>query len=415
MSASSLAETQTRWNLATRIGFRFAFCYLVLYNFPFPIDWIPFLSPVSQIYHRLWLAIVNAAGRTFFGTKELVVLPNGSGDTTYGYLSVFCMLVIAVAVTIVWSIADRKRPNYTRLHEWLRIYVRFSLAFIMLAYAATKVIPSQFPPPPLDRLLQPFGDASPMGLMWTFIGFSTVYQIFSGLMELAGGLLLTTRRTTLLGALLTAGVMANITIMNFCFDVPVKLFAVHLLAMAVFLTLPDLRRLLDFFVLHAPTDVFRTKWMRVASLVLRTGFVAFVVYTVFMDVPPLFTRSPLYGIYQVDTFTVNGVVRPAEDPARWQRVIFDNPASFAVQMMNDSRTRWRLSLDEKQRTFKLTSRDDPNRKSTLSYTRPDPGSMIIEGALEGQPIHATLHKVPIPAFRLTSRGFHWINEYPFNR
>jgi hypothetical protein len=28
---------------------------------------------------------------------------------------------------------------------------------------------------------------------------------------------------------------------------------------------------------------------------------------------------------------------------------------------------------------------------------------------------ATLHKVPTPDFVLTTRGFHWINDQPFNR
>ena|GEM_PF-5392919 len=35
------------------------------------------------------------------------------------------------------------------------------------------------PSPTLDRLVQPFGDASPMGLVWTFMGASTAYPIFA--------------------------------------------------------------------------------------------------------------------------------------------------------------------------------------------------------------------------------------------
>ncbi len=69
----------------------------------------------------------------------------------------------------------------------------------MINYGAVKVIKAQFPNPTLDRLLQPFGDASPMGLLWTFMGASESYNIFTGAGELIGGLLLTTRRTTLLG------------------------------------------------------------------------------------------------------------------------------------------------------------------------------------------------------------------------
>src|SRR5437899_11151387 len=103
----------------------------------------------------------------------------------------------------------------------------------------------QFPPPALDRLVQPFGDASPMGLAWTFVGASPAYEIFTGTGELLGGLLLTMQRTTLLGALVAAGVMAHVVALNFCYDVPVKLFSSHLLALALWLMIPDARRLFD--------------------------------------------------------------------------------------------------------------------------------------------------------------------------
>ena len=35
--------------------------------------------------------------------------------------------------------------------------------------------------------------------------------------------------------------------------------------------------------------------------------------------------------------------------------------------------------------------------------------------MDGRKLAATLHKVPTPPFLLTTRGFHWINEAPFNR
>src|SRR5262249_55489589 len=155
-----------------------------------------------------------------------------SGDSTYKYVQVLCFLVIALAVTVAWTILDRKRLQYARLHEGLRIYVRFALSAAMIVYGADKVIPSQFPAPPLDRLLQPYGDASPMGLVWTFMGASRSYNIFAGAAEMIGGLLLIVRRTTLLGALLSLGALSNVAALNFCYDIPVKLYSSHLLAMA---------------------------------------------------------------------------------------------------------------------------------------------------------------------------------------
>src|SRR6202035_2551729 len=183
------------WSPAKRALFRFVFAYLVLYNFPFPLDYIPYVGMIASPYQELWNALVPWVGRHLFHA-DASVLPNGSGDTTYNYVQVFCFLAIA---SIVWTIRDRKRAHYARLHEGLRIYVRFALAAAMISYGAGKVIKSQFPDPSLDRLLQPYGDASPMGLVWTFMGSSTAYTFFAGAAEMIGGLLLTVRRTTLLG------------------------------------------------------------------------------------------------------------------------------------------------------------------------------------------------------------------------
>jgi hypothetical protein len=45
-----------------------------------------------------------------------------------------------------------------------------------------------------------------------------------------------------------------------------------------------------------------------------------------------------------------------------------------------------------------------------------PGDLfdVEDWAVDGKQIHAKLHHIPEPKFLLNTRGFHWINEYPFN-
>jgi hypothetical protein len=407
--------------------FRFAFVYLLLYNFPFPLDYIPYLGIIDAPYQKLWNALVPWVGTHLFHA-DTSVLPNGSGDTTYNYVQVFCFLVIAAAVTAVWTILDRKRTEYTRLHEGLRIYIRFALGAAMIAYGAYKVIKSQFPDPSLDRLLQPYGDASPMGLVWTFMGASRSYNVFAGAGEMIGGLLLTVRRTTLLGALVSLGALSNVVALNFFYDVPVKLYSSHLLAMAIFLIVPDLRRLIDMFVLGRsvkPVEIrplFRRLWLRRGVLVLRTLLV--LAYTAYLlnisyQNSRTYTRAdakgPLYGIWNVDAIEIDGQARPplVTDKERWRRVIFDQPGLMAVQLMSDSRERYGLLLEKNVMT--LRKRDDAKWKTTFTYAHPKPGQLTLEGTLDGRKIRARLHLEKPPKFQLTTRGFHWINERPFYR
>ena len=49
------------------------------------------------------------------------------------------------------------------------------------------------------------------------------------------------------------------------------------------------------------------------------------------------------------------------------------------------------------------------------YRQPQSELLEMEGKLDGKTIRAKLHKTDPRSFLLISRGFHWINEYPFNR
>lgn len=54
-------------------------------------------------------------------------------------------------------------------------------------------------------------------------------------------------------------------------------------------------------------------------------------------------------------------------------------------------------------------------KSRLSYRQTGPGLLTLEGTFGGQKVRAVLRRVEESKFQLIDRGFHWINEYPYNR
>src|SRR5947209_15797862 len=86
------------------------------------------------------------------------------------------------------------------------------------------------------------------------MGASCLSGSFTGTGELLGSLVLAPRLTTLFGALVCLRVVGHIVALNFCYDVPVKLFSLHLFVMAAWLALPDLPRLVRFFLLNRPTE-----------------------------------------------------------------------------------------------------------------------------------------------------------------
>jgi uncharacterized membrane protein YphA (DoxX/SURF4 family) len=424
-------SARPRWHLTKRIAFRFAFSYFVLYNLPFPVEQLPFSDSLMQQYNNLWQAIVPWVGKHLLHLSyDITVFQNGSGDTTYNYVQVLCMLALAAAATVIWSVLDRRRFSYQQLDQWLRLYVRFSLASAMIAYGVVKIIPLQMPAPFLTRLIEPYGDSSPMGLLWTFIGASKGFEIFTGCAEMLGGVLLIFPRTTLLGALVCFADTSLIFILNMSYDVPVKLYSFHLLLMSVFLFAPNLRRLTDLFLFNRGVEavkllqLFKREWLNRSALALQILFGLYLIGSgfygsyqqskVYGERAP---KPPLYGIWSVEEFSVDGQERPPllTDTTRWQRAIFQFPGLLTVQPMSGANQSFRLDLSTENRKLSLGKRDDPDWKAELSFEELDAGLMTLEGEFDGHSMYAKLARVDESKFLLNSRGFHWIQEYPFNR
>ncbi len=433
-SASSVARADgpAEWSAVKRIGFRFVFAYFVLYLFPFPLTAIPgSWNPVRFWFEfEQWLALWTET-HLFGLAKPVPVVPTGSGDTMAQWATQADWLLLALGITVVWTLLDRKRRAYRRLAQWLQVYVRFGLAGIMFGYGFAKIIPTQMPFPFLDRLVEPFGEFSPMGLLWAFMGFSSVYEIFTGIGEALGSLLILFRRTTTLGALLLCGVLANVVLLNYTFDVPVKLYSTNLLLMALFLAAPDAKRLFNVLVLNraappkAMPPLFRTLRGQVAGACVAMLLVGYGIYNNVTfglnyyrhTVGPNAVKPPLYGIWDVESLTKNGVDQPPllSDSTRLRRVVFGELSRATLRLMSDSVERYTMKVDSAKHEVSLTGRFDPKQARTLSYTKPDANHLVLAGRFGEDSVVMQLRRVDEKRFLLTSRGYHWIQEQPFNR
>ena len=419
------------WSAGRRIAFRFVLAYLLLYNFPFPVGELTFTSFLRELYLVPWhVAVQWFAAHVLHLAKPITVFTNGSGDTTYDYVLLLVMVIVAAVVALVWTILDRRAKAYPRLALWLRVYVRYVLAYALLSYGAFKVIKSQFPYPGLDRLVEPFGEFSPMGVVWTWMGMSYAYNLFAGLAEMVSGFLLFFRRTTMLGSLMAIAVMSNVVMINFAYDVPVKLYSTHLLLMAVFLAAPDARRLVDACMLdrgmtRAAREV--TLWSSAVAaagaLLLKTALVLIGVgaplwmslkYARLYDVKP-----PLYGIWEVDSFVRGREVIPPllGDSIRWRRMVVSYPGVLSLRLLNDSTRPFLVRIDSTANTLRLTGRRDSSVTGALHFVRSGARNdqLALDGLLNRDSLHVRLHRLDESRFLLVNRGYHWINEFPLNR
>ena len=244
----SSPESAPQWSLATRIAFRFFFSYFLLYVYPRSVGSLGAFVKYNNPLRDLWHAVVPWVGaHVLHLSGDFTEVANGSGDQLYDWVLLFCIFVTAIVATAIWSWLDRKRPNYEVLYQWLRIFVRLSVAVAMVIYGTDKIFRMQFPEPPLARWVDPVAQIPPMSLLWVTVGYSHLYSIFGGLGEMAGAILLLVPRFTALGALITAGVMSNVLMLNLGYDVPRKIYSIHLIAFCLFLLIPGHPQALRLF------------------------------------------------------------------------------------------------------------------------------------------------------------------------
>ncbi|HTV13472.1 MAG TPA: hypothetical protein VME68_02080 [Acidobacteriaceae bacterium] len=426
-----------QWSWASRIAFRFCVVYFGLFclctqiitsllinpqlDFPDPGA----LPPLRQIvaFAATHIFHLKASSPDFF-------MDTGSGDRPCDWVLLACVLVFAIAGTMLWSLLDRARPNYIALRRWFWLFFRFALAGQMFAYAFAKIVPLQMPFPALFKLIEPIGDQSPMGVLWNSIGAAPAYEIFAGSAELLGGLLILIPRTRTLGALVCLADMIQVFLLNMTYDVPVKILSFHLILLALVILATDLRRMMQFFLLSQPaeapaaTTLFQTRRANRSAAGVQIVFAFWLLgnnawgarigWKTYGGGMP---RPALYGVWDVEQQTVDGQVRPPlfTDNDRWRRILFDRHNLVVFERFNDERVLWTGTVDPRAGTIRLSQRGNGPGGASLSYTQPSPDRLTLDGTLSGHRVHLDLALYDRSKFLLVSRGFHWVQESPLNR
>jgi len=428
----------TAWPLWQRVLFRFFFVYLLLQITPwYWFDAIPGVDFVLSAYGKATDWAVALSNARVFHVRETLVPVNGSGDTSYAWTQLWLYLSLAVLACVVWSILDRRRQAYDRMLYWLRLIVRYYLATFALSYGIIKLFALQMPFPTLSQLATPLGDLLPMRFSWLFIGYSFKYQFFSGLMETTAGLLLLYRRTVTAGLFAAMGAFLNVVMINLSYDVPVKLFSMHLLFCSCFLLALDARRVLGFMVLNVavpPTQAYQPRyawrWQQWGAVAVKLFFVYQILWlplksgwSRYQQVKAPAAPGPFAaGFYDVRLYVVNHDTIPAAsgDTLRWKDVIIDNAQAASVNTRDGvfwqryRRGYFRYKPDTTQRLASVWKISTIPRDSTFLFTMryevPDTTVIRFHTRIRDDSIHVELVRVP-RHFQLAERQFHWLSEY----
>jgi len=170
--------------------------------------------------------------------------------------------------------------------------------------------------------------------------------------------------------------------------------------------------------------------LRVARWIIKYGLIGFMAYH---DLEAnlrwlgLRDASSWYsGYWNVTTFVRDGQDVPAliTDATRWRRIRFQgarDPIYARWRFMDDSYgDLYTVAIDEQQQVMTLTPMEldktkPPTGPVTLHYTRTDPDHLTLAGKVGAAALSVRIERFDARNMLLVSRGFHWINETPFNR
>ncbi len=363
--------------------------------------------------------------------KPITDFPSGSGDTTYNYVELLVCFVLALMSAIIWSLFNKNEKHYDTFLHWFLIVLRYFLVYQLLGYGYAKLFYLQFGQPNLMRLLEPYGQSTPMGIAWTFIGLSKPYTVISGALEILAAVLLLFRRTTLAGGLLALVLMFNIMLINYCYDVPVKIFSTQLVIYSIIIIACNGYALYCVLWTHKSVNatefksVFTPKKLNITRIILKALFILYFIgfdgysqYQTIAEYGEGRPKPPLQGIYKsTQLIKNNDTLRLFSDSTLIKTLAIGNWDNHAyVYQVNDRRYGLSFKIDTIKKTILANSFLDTLVKYTLNYKMLNDTLLNINGIYKKDTINYTFNKVNLKAtFPLIGTGFNWVNEFPNNR
>jgi hypothetical protein len=286
-------------------------------------------------------------------------------------------LLIGIVGGLIWTLIDRKSKSYNILYYWIRVVVRYRAGIGIIGFGFTKLFPTQMPYPSLGLLNSNFGDLTAQKVYWMSVGIVPWYQVFGGIVEILAGTLLFFRKTTLLGAILLAGALGDITFVNYAYDGGVHVYAFYFVLLSLFLIADDVPKLYNLLILEKYTVPFRIypdfkkPALRYSRILLKVlTFVIFfgvLTYTEIINFkydpykqPSTAGLKQLRGNYHVTEFKINGQELPYNplDTTRWQEATFENWTTLTFKVNHpviiDPSNGGGSPMHDIQRTFEIT-------------------------------------------------------------
>lgn len=428
-------QTFKEWKSWEKILFRFFFIFLLLLILPIIGEVLRVLFTTNWLHFHFHQLFDLSKYQVHFISENKLPRWGIGAFANWGIA-----ILIALIGTAIWTRKDKTRKEYNVLYYWLRVVVRYRLAFVLITYGFIKFFPLQMPYPSLSNLYTNYGDYFAWKIYFQTVGIAPKYQSFLGFVEILSAFLLFNRRTVTFGVGLIFGFIGNVAVVNGFYDIGEIVTSTFIVLLAAFLFVNDIPRLYNLLVNELPTKAnklipdFSDPKLKKIRLGLRYGFLLFAglfAYKTFdsyahdpYKVPKTPGLSNAFGYYNVKEFVLNKDTIPYSktDPNRWQDVIFEKWSTLTIRYNKPvkidftsgevaaekdidrnyelagyaGRHYFYYDADTLHQTLALQNKNINHRseKMFLHYTRPNDSTIVINGINDNRDsVHVVLNKV----------------------
>ena len=198
-----------------------------------------------------------------------------------------------------------------------------------------------------------------------------------------------------------------------------------MLTLALYTAFPSVKRLYTFFFTNNAipaienVDLYPQKWFKTASWVLFSLFCGGILYSFYEfsqnGEEKEDTTSKLEGAYEI--VSQQGILL---DSIAWTHLnIRGYGSNFMLAGINDEtgyRTRFAAAINDTTKQISVSNMETKDSVfAVLNYQQRDANLLVLNGLWKEDSVTINLKRRPKRDFLLLTRGFHWINEEPFNR
>lgn len=383
---------------------RVLICFTIGFILTFPFPFFIFFE-IGTYISKYFLGI-NTLWAQIFGISNDNLVLDILSDSTGLYLHLITLLVSSILVSVVWCLKSKR--IHPTIETYYRLFISFFLALVLFKYGWDKVFKHQFYFPEPNTLFTPLNQLSKDILFWSSMGTSYVYSVFSGLIELIPAILLLFRKTRLLGGLIAFAVLLNVVMLNFGFDISVKVFSLFLLLLSIIVISPDVKRLIQLFNnknvdVKTVETLFTTKKSLLKYALLKSlviGLILFESIGPYVKVENFnddnFPRPYLFGAYTVIE----------SNEMQIKNVFFHRNHYFIIQYVTDKFESFELNITGDKKNMSIWNELDPGSYDQLSIDKVG-DTLWLEGKLKGKHILLKSLKHDLKSKPISKDSFYW--------